>query len=395
MLAVAAAAISIASVIPAIADDKPYDGVTLTLASQNDQFGTVMADLAPEFKEKTGITVKVDILSYPELLTKVTADFVGHTKGYDWSTMDNVWSGQFAEGGYTVDLTDWIKRDAAEIKVDDIYPVLMSSLGNYKGKQVAFPFAGYANVLAYRKDLYEAAGLKAPETMEDMVANAYKLTDPPKQLRLRRQRPEGPGGGAGLDAVQRPDRRLDPRQGRQAGAELRGQHQEPRRLQGAVRQDRPSRRRRLRLGRPRGELPPGAGRQDADLVGRRRRLRQSRDVEDGRQGRHHGRAARQGRAARNMASAAGGWRSTTTSTTKQKEAAWAVDQVADQPRRPQGVQPARRRQLSPHQRDPRLRAPGEISLPAGDRSRPSTTATANTARASRNTRRSRICSAPR
>ena len=36
--------------------------------------------------------------------------------------MDIVWSGQFAEAGYTVDLTDWIKRDAAEIKVDDIYP---------------------------------------------------------------------------------------------------------------------------------------------------------------------------------------------------------------------------------------------------------------------------------
>ena len=54
-----------------------------------------------------------------------------------------------------------------------------------------------------------------------MVADAYKLTDPPKTVRLRRQRPEGPGGGAGLDAVQRPDGRLDPRQGRQAGAELR------------------------------------------------------------------------------------------------------------------------------------------------------------------------------
>ena len=192
MLAVAAAAISIASVIPAIAEDKPYDGVTLTLASQNDQFGTVMADLAPLFKEKTGITVKVDILSYPELLTKVTADFVGHTKGYDLVTMDNVWSGQFAEGGYSVDLTDWIKRDAKDINVDDIYPVLMSSLGNYKGKQVAFPFAGYANVLAYRTDLYDAAGLKAPETMEDMVANAYKLTAPPKQYGFVANGQKGP-----------------------------------------------------------------------------------------------------------------------------------------------------------------------------------------------------------
>ncbi|MDP9137078.1 MAG: sugar ABC transporter substrate-binding protein [Pseudomonadota bacterium] len=167
--------------VPIAAAEKPYDGVTLNLASQNDQFATVMADLTPKFKDETGITVKVDILSYPDLLTKVTSDFIGHTKGYDLLTMDIVWAGQFAESGYTVDLTEWIKRDAAEIKVDDIYPVLMSALGNYQGKQVAFPFAGYANVLAYRTDLYAAAGLKPPETMEDLIAAAHQLTDPAKR----------------------------------------------------------------------------------------------------------------------------------------------------------------------------------------------------------------------
>ena len=174
-------ALALAVVGPAGAAEKPYDGMTLTLASQNDQFGTVMADLAPKFKDATGITVKVDIMSYPELLTKTTADFVGHTKGYDLITMDNVWSGQFAENGYTVNLADWIKRDADEIKLKDIYPVLLESLGGYKGKQVAFPFAGYANVLAYRTDLFKAAGLKAPQTMEEMVADAIKLTDPAKK----------------------------------------------------------------------------------------------------------------------------------------------------------------------------------------------------------------------
>jgi multiple sugar transport system substrate-binding protein len=162
--------------------DQRFDGVTLNLASQNDQFATVLASMAPKFKELTGATVKVDILSYPELLTKITADYVGHTKGYDIATIDIVWSGQFAETGYTVDLTNWIKRDAAEIKIDDIYPSLMASLGGYKGKQVAYPFAGYANVLAYRKDLYEAAGLKPPATMEEFVADALKLTDPAKKI---------------------------------------------------------------------------------------------------------------------------------------------------------------------------------------------------------------------
>src|SRR5271170_4378714 len=179
-------------VVGASAADKPYDGMTLNLASQNDQFAAVVAALAPKFEALTGAKVNVDIMSYPELLTKITADYVGHTKGYDLATVDIVWSGQFAESGYTVDLTDWIKRDAAEIKVDDIYPVLMSSLGGYKGKQVAFPFAGYANVLAYRTDLFDKAGLKPPDTMEDMVANAYKLTDPPKHYGFVANGQKGP-----------------------------------------------------------------------------------------------------------------------------------------------------------------------------------------------------------
>src|SRR3954471_18597997 len=82
--------------------DPRFDGVTLNVASQNDQFATVLATEAKKFKELTGAEVKVDILSYPELLTKITADYVGHTKGYDIATIDIVWSGQFAETGYTV-----------------------------------------------------------------------------------------------------------------------------------------------------------------------------------------------------------------------------------------------------------------------------------------------------
>ena len=59
------------------AADKPYEGVTLNLASQNDQFAAVLAAIAPEFEAQTGAKVNVDILSYPELLTKITADYVG------------------------------------------------------------------------------------------------------------------------------------------------------------------------------------------------------------------------------------------------------------------------------------------------------------------------------
>lgn len=161
----------------AFAQDKPLNGVTLTLASQNDQFSAVLAKLAPKFKEATGADLKVEIMDYGQLLTKTTADYIGDTKGYDLVTMDIVWAGAYAENKYSVDLTDWVARDAAELELDDIYPVLLKSLGQYNDRYVAFPFAAYANVLAYRKDLFDAAGLKPPASMEELVEDAKKLTD--------------------------------------------------------------------------------------------------------------------------------------------------------------------------------------------------------------------------
>lgn len=171
----------LALTVNAGAQDKPLAGVTLTLASQNDQFGAVLANLAPKFKEATGAELKVEIMDYGQLLTKTTADYIGDTKGYDLVTMDIVWAGAYSENKYSVDLTDWVARDAAELELDDIYPVLLESLGQYDGRYVAFPFAAYANVLAYRKDLFEAAGLKPPADMDEFVADARKLTDASKK----------------------------------------------------------------------------------------------------------------------------------------------------------------------------------------------------------------------
>lgn len=176
-----AAAVMALMATTAYTQAKSLDGVTLTIASMNDGFSKVLTELAPAFKEETGADLKVEIMDYGTLLTKTTADFVGDTKGYDLVTMDIVWAGAYAENKYSVDLTDWVKRDAAELDLDDIYPVALKSLGQYDDHYVAFPFAAYANVLAYRKDLLDAAGLKPPASMEELVADAKKLTDPSKK----------------------------------------------------------------------------------------------------------------------------------------------------------------------------------------------------------------------
>jgi multiple sugar transport system substrate-binding protein len=156
----------------ALAQSQP---LTLTMAAMNDGFAPVLARLAPRF---TGARVNIDILSYPELLSRVTADFVGRTRNYDLSTMDIVWAGQFAEGGFSADLAPLMQRDAAEIAQDDIYESANRGLGQFRGRQIAYPFAAYVNVLGYRRDLYERAGIAPPETMEQLIEAARRLTDP-------------------------------------------------------------------------------------------------------------------------------------------------------------------------------------------------------------------------
>ncbi|MEW5960148.1 MAG: extracellular solute-binding protein, partial [Chloroflexota bacterium] len=107
----------------AVANDKPFAGTELVLASMTDQYVTAFRYLVPKFEEETGVKVTLDELGYVDLYQKLTADFVGHTASYDLMTVDIVWSGEFAANRYTLPLDDFMARDEAELQLDDIMPV--------------------------------------------------------------------------------------------------------------------------------------------------------------------------------------------------------------------------------------------------------------------------------
>ena len=155
--------------------EKKFDGVELTLAAMTDQYIAGFRYLIPEFEKETGIKIVMDELGYVDLYQKLTADFVGKTAQYDLMTVDIVWSGEYAANGYTLPLDDFMARDAAEINADDIMPVAWT-LGEWEGKHWAYPLAGYANVLNYRKDLLDEAGITPPTTQEELLAAVEKLT---------------------------------------------------------------------------------------------------------------------------------------------------------------------------------------------------------------------------
>ncbi|MFN8458386.1 MAG: sugar ABC transporter substrate-binding protein [Anaerolineae bacterium] len=163
------------------AGDKKFAGIQLTLASQTDQYVAAFRVLIPKFEEQTGIKITMDELGYVDLYQKLTADFVGKTANYDLMTVDIVWSGEYAANKYTLPLDDFMARDKDQLKLDDIMPVAWT-LGEWEGKHWAYPLAGYANVLNYRKDVLEEAGIKPPKTQEELLAAAEKLTKADKDF---------------------------------------------------------------------------------------------------------------------------------------------------------------------------------------------------------------------
>jgi len=175
----AAPAAPAATTAPAAApatDMKKFAGTKLSLAAETDQYVEGFRALIPKFKEETGIDITMEELGYVDMRTKATADFVGKTANYDLVTMDIVWSGEYGQNKWTVDLKPLIERDRAKLGYDDILPV-MWTLGSWKGSQWAYPLAGYAYILNYRTDVFEAAGVKEmPKTLDDYLAVAKKLT---------------------------------------------------------------------------------------------------------------------------------------------------------------------------------------------------------------------------
>jgi multiple sugar transport system substrate-binding protein len=163
------------------AGEKPFAGTELVLASMTDQYVNAFRVLIPKFEEETGINVTLDELGYVDLYQKLTADFVGNTGSYDLMTVDIVWSGEYAANGYTLPLDEFMERDKDQLQMEDIMPVAWT-LGEWEGQHWAYPLAGYANVLNYRKDVLAEAGLEPPKTQEELLEAAQMLTDAGKDF---------------------------------------------------------------------------------------------------------------------------------------------------------------------------------------------------------------------
>ncbi|MFE0027218.1 ABC transporter substrate-binding protein [Amycolatopsis sp. NPDC059021] len=153
-------------------------GRTLVIAIvANPQMKDAMT-LAPEF-EKANPGVKLKFVSLPEnqARAKITASTATEGGEFDVVMISNYEAPQWAANGWLENLEPHMAATPGYDR-NDFIPSIRQSL-SYKDQMYAVPFYGESSFLAYRKDLFEKAGLTMPAkpTWQQIAEFAAKLDD--------------------------------------------------------------------------------------------------------------------------------------------------------------------------------------------------------------------------
>ena len=153
---------------------------TLTIATVNNGDMIRMQKLTDDFKAKNpGIDLEWVTLEENVLRQKVTTDIATKGGQYDVLTIGTYEVPIWAKKGWLLPLDNL----GANYDVDDLLPAIRSGISQ-DGKLYAAPFYGESSMVMYRKDLFDAAGLKMPDAPTwDFVADAArKITNKDKEI---------------------------------------------------------------------------------------------------------------------------------------------------------------------------------------------------------------------
>jgi multiple sugar transport system substrate-binding protein len=148
---------------------------TIRLVAANHPWTEAIKPLLPEFEKQSGIKVKVDSYFEDQLTQKTSVEFAANSKNIDVVMFRPLQDGkQFHKNGYFASLNDFVAKEQGI--TDDYLP---SALGSVKDGDNLYglPLVTETEVLYYRKDILEKAGLQPPKTLDELKEQAAKLTD--------------------------------------------------------------------------------------------------------------------------------------------------------------------------------------------------------------------------
>lgn len=160
------------------ADWKKFAGTNLRLLLVNHWWTDAVKARIAAFEALTGMTVSIDVLSEDNYYQKAAVELSAGTGGYDALMVGNMQAGQYMAAGWLAPLGDLIGNSAIIDKnwynMDDVFASGRAA-GTANDKLMALPIGTECEIVIYRTDLVEKAGIGKIETIDQMTAAAAAL----------------------------------------------------------------------------------------------------------------------------------------------------------------------------------------------------------------------------
>lgn len=160
---------------------RQVEGEAITVAVIPASYFLNLISLAPQFEALTGIKLRFEQVPPGQIRQKAILDLSSKTGTYATSATDPMYYPLYVANNWVEPLDKYLNdptlTDASWFGYDDIIKAWREA-DSVKGKPYGIPFDGEVTVQVYRKDLYDAKGLKPATTYDELLANAKALNDP-------------------------------------------------------------------------------------------------------------------------------------------------------------------------------------------------------------------------
>jgi len=141
--------------------------------------------LQPQFEALTGVRVRFEKVPPGQIRQKAMLDLSSKTATYATSATDPMYYPLYVGNKWVEPLDRYLSdpklTDPAWFRYDDILKAWRDA-DSIDGKPYGIPYDGEVTVQVYRRDLYDAKGLKAANTLDEFVKNAAALNDPNNRM---------------------------------------------------------------------------------------------------------------------------------------------------------------------------------------------------------------------
>jgi multiple sugar transport system substrate-binding protein len=152
-----------------------FDGVTINVLTRPGYvIAGRLAERGKEFEAATGGKVVVTEVPFAEIFPKLQTDWSTGTNSIDVGVFAAGWAVEFDAAGLLEDLDPYIAKDT-KLDLADVAPYFRDFGQKIGGKNKVLMVDGDFQMVYYRKDVLDAAGIAPPKTWEEYIDVASKI----------------------------------------------------------------------------------------------------------------------------------------------------------------------------------------------------------------------------